>query len=94
MKSKENRKTDIVLKLKPVNGRPKGPSGLLDTGLFTGNNNLHAIMDTQTCLWSLAYDHGKLPPQLKQRYTGFHPLMKHVTEYMRLRNIEISEVQD
>lgn len=94
MKSKENRKTDIILKLKPKEGGARKNTGLIDYGVFTGTNNLHAIMDTQTCLWHLAYDHGKLPPQLKMKFTGYHSLMKHVTDYMKLRNVEIIEVLD
>lgn len=93
MRNKENRKEDIVLVLKPI-GSAKHVSGLMDKRLFTGDNNLHAVMDTQTCLWSLRYDHGILPQSLKQKFTGYAPLIKYVTDYLKNRNIEITEVKD
>lgn len=89
------RKTDIVLKLKPIDGSPRSVIGITDRSLFTGSNNLHAIMNTETCLWRLAYDNGTLPTGLRgHTFTGFHPLMKHVGEYFKKRNVEISEVID
>lgn len=91
----KNRKIDIILVLKPIDGKgPKDVTGLVDRQLFTGGNNLHAKMDIQTCLWSLSYDRGVLPQPLKQKFTGFAPLMKFVKEYMKNRNVEVAEILD
>lgn len=91
----KNRSTDIILVLKPVDGeKPKSVTGLVDPRLFTGENRLHAIMNTQTCLWHLAYDNGILPGALKQQWTGWDPLYKFTTAYFKRRNIEIVEVID
>lgn len=94
MIAKENRKTDVILVLRPKDGQGKSSAGLLDPDLFVGKNTLHAKMDTQTCLWSLNYDKGILPQALKQRFTSFDLLMQHVTRYMAGRNVEIVEVID
>lgn len=94
MMAKENRKTNIILVLKPIDGKARDVTGIIDRQLFTRDNNLNAIMDTQTCLWSLAYDKGTLPPVLRQKFTGFAPLMKTVKEYMKNRNVEVVEVID
>lgn len=90
------RKTDIVLVIRPLPGMgAKAVTGLVDRKLFTGDNHLHAIMDTQTCLWKLAYDNGTLPSALKEKmFTGFAPLYKHVDEYMRTRNAHIESIID
>jgi len=94
MIAKENRKTDIVLVLKPIDGSPRHASGLIDRKLFTGENNLHAIMDTQTCLWRVQYEHGTVPEPLRQRFTSYAMLIKFVTDYMKRRNINIVEIRD
>ena len=92
---KKNRATDIILVLKVIDGKaPLNSTGLTDSRLFTGDNNLHAIMDKQTCLWYLQMDSGLLPKPLMQRFTGLGLLMKFVVEYYKKRNIEIKEVID
>jgi hypothetical protein len=90
------RKTDIILKLKPIEGvLPKTSNDrLVDTRLFTGVNNLHAIMDRQTCLWHLVYDNGMLPAALKTKFTSFTRLEQAVRDYMLKRNVEIVEIID
>ncbi len=91
----KNLKTDIVFKLKPMEGKkPTSASGLVDNRLFTGENNLHAVMDTQYSLWYLKYDNGAVPPPLQQRFTSFSKLLNFVTDYYSKRNIEITEVHD
>ena len=67
---------------------------MVDSRLFTGENRLHAIMDTQTTLWHLAYDNGILPQPLKQQFTSFTKLHGYVKDYLSRRNIEIVEVID
>lgn len=95
MLAKENRKTDITLVLRPIEGKKALSSiGLLDPRLFKGGNSLHAVMDTQTCLWSLHYECGIPPEAFRQRFTSYSQLMKFVIEYMKGRNIEIAEIID
>lgn len=91
---KENRKNDIVFKLRPKEGGAERQDGLIDKRLFTGGNNLHAILDRQTMLWGLAYDSGVLPQQLQQRFTGLTPLYKTVRDYFDKRNVDIVEIID
>lgn len=92
---KRNRSTDIILKLRAKEGKKALTStGMVDSRLLTGENNLHAVMDKQTCLWYVIYDNGPVPPQLKQRFTNFDRLFKHVTDYFMTRNIEIKEIID
>ena len=93
--SSKNRSSDRVLVLKLIDGKkPLDSIGLVDKRLFTGENKLHAIMDTQTCMWTLKYDMGGLPQPLKQRFTTFTKLLEYTRNYWKTRNIEISEVQD
>lgn len=92
---KKNRATDVILVLKPKVGlMPKNSGGLTDTRLFTRENNLHAKMDIQTCLWHLEYDKGELPPIFKQKFTGLTALLKFVTAYYNKRNVEIVDMID
>lgn len=90
-----NRSTDIILVLKPMEGKkPLSAAGMVDNRLFNGENNLHAIMDTQTCLWRLTIDNGILPPVLRQQFTGFSRLLNFVKGYYDRRNVEIAEIRD
>lgn len=86
---------DRILVIRPMEGKdPVAVTGIIDKRLFTGDNKLHAIMDTQTSLWSLKYEQGGLPEPLKQRFTSIKKLMDFVTAYFAKRNVEIKEVQD
>jgi hypothetical protein len=92
---KYNRASDIIFKLKKKEGEVGITStGLIDNRLFTGTNNLHAIMDKQTCLWHLQYDSGILPLELKTQYTSYKKALAAVTDYFNRRNIEIVDVVD
>lgn len=87
--------SDRILVLAPMEGKfVKSGTGIVDKQLFTGGNNLHAIMDNASCLWILKYDHGALPPVLKQKWTSFSKLYAFVEDYMNKRNIQIKEVID
>ena len=91
----KNRATDIIIELRPKD--PKGAKnvlGLTDPRLFTGENKLHAVMDTQTTHWYLKYDSGILPEVLKQRFTGWTPLLNFIKQYYAKRGIEIVNIQD
>lgn len=88
---------DRILFLEPIDGKPLDTRGIVDPRLFkTGEdgNKLHAIMDTETCLWSFRYEKGIVPPALKGTFTGFRALKKHADEYFLQRNIRITEVKD
>lgn len=89
------RKTDIIIVLKPVEGKSaKNALMEVDNRLFTGKNNLHAIMDIQTCLWSLKFDSGLLPPLLRQQFTSWTKLLTLVKEYYSRRDVVIAEIRD
>jgi hypothetical protein len=92
-RKKENKKTDRILILKVIDGKkPISSIGLTDPRLFSGENKLHAIQESG--LWSLKYEQGRTPPELRQQFTGFNTLVKHVTDYYKKRNVEIKEILD
>lgn len=89
------RTPDRVLVIKPMDGKkPKDVLGNTDPRLFSGENKLHAIMDTQTTLWKLSYEMGNIPQPLKCQFTSFKALRQHAEEYYNKRNIIITEVKD
>lgn len=94
--SDHNRKTDRILMLRPKEGeKALSTTGLLDGRLFRGENNLRAVMDPITCLWSFKQDHGNLPGALRNTsFTSFAKLLAYVTPYFKKRNVEIVEVKD
>lgn len=86
---------DRILVLKAMEGKkPLNTIGVSDPRLFTGENKLHAVMDTNSCLWHLKYDMGIVPEAMKGTFTGFKALKKFADEYYGRRNIEIVEVKD
>lgn len=87
---------DRVLVLKPMEGKtPVSSTGLIDNRLFKGGNNLHAVMDPETCFWSMKYESGLVPEELRnQRWTSFTALKKAAEVYFNKRNVEIVEVKD
>lgn len=86
---------DRVLVLKVKEGmKPLNTSGVADPRLFTGENKLHAVMDTQSCLWKLKYDNGGIPEELKGNFTNFTALKKFAEAFYGKRNIDIIEVKD
>lgn len=91
----KNRDSDRILVLKPMEGKtPMNSIGSSDPRLFTGENNVHAIMNKETALWYLKMDHGILPQALSQQFTSFNKLFTFVKDYYNRRNIEITEVID
>ena len=87
---------DRILVLEPMDGKvSKTISGTLDPTLFQdGGNRLHAIMDTETCLWSFKYERGAVPSSFQgQRFTSFKTARKFAEDYFNRRNIKISEVK-
>lgn len=86
---------DRVLVLSVMEGKkPISTTGAADPRLFTGENKLHAIMDSATCLWRFKYDMGTVPEILKCSFTSFTALKKFAEQYYNKRNIEITEVKD
>lgn len=88
--------TDRVLTLEVMDGqKPKSSTGLVDTRLFNGQQQLHLKMDPQTCLWYFQYSNpGLLPEALKGNYTGFKAGIKFAENYFKSRNIRIKEIKD
>lgn len=91
-----NRKTDRKIVLKAIDGtKPKNAFGIIDPRLLTGENGLHAIMNTENCHWYLKYEHGALPESLRGKtWTKFTTLMVEVHRHFNARNIEVVEVID
>lgn len=84
-----------VLVLGPVPGKKtKNTLGLVDSRLFTGENNLHAHKDKETCMWYLKYERGIVPEPFKQQFTSLHVLLKFAKDYFIRRDIEIKDVID
>jgi len=83
------------LVLEVIDGaKPKTNTGLVDSGLFSGENALYAIKDEEDNLWSLKYKRGVLPQPLKQKFTGFNQLKRYTDAYFLSRNLKIVNVKD
>lgn len=88
-----NRGSDRVLTLSQMKDRPPIDStGMTDKRLFTGENKLHGIKDPLYDLWHIRFEQGTIPEDLRQSFTSFAILFKHVKAYYNKRNIEVSEV--
>lgn len=92
--SSKMRSSKRAFVLEAINGRPEDTSGMVDKRLFTGENNLNAVMNEQTTLWSLQYDKGIVPEPLKQQFTSFKKAKDFVEGYFRRRKIRIKEIKD
>lgn len=92
------RSPDRVLKLELMEGKkPLDVQGRVDPRLFKDgedSNLLHAVMDTQTSLWSLRYDKGAIPGGLEGRFTSFNKAFDHASKYFENRNLRITKVID
>lgn len=84
-----------VISLRPIdNKKPLTTSGAIDSRLFTGENQLVAIYDTASGMWSARYTIGATPMGLQQRFTLFNELVEYLRQFYRLRNVEISGIKD
>lgn len=91
----KHRKDVRVLVLKQIEGQQKlNSTGMVDNRLFTGDNNLQAIRDPQTSLWSLRLQHGIIQQALKGSFTGFNACLERAREYYKRRGVDIVEVLD
>lgn len=91
----KNSSPDKILVLEPKPGLdPKSGSGMVDKRLFSGANQLHAIMDPEYGHWYLKYDSGIIPQQLQQRWTSFPRLLDYTRSYFEKRDILIKEVKE
>jgi len=88
------RKTDIILELAARDGGAKAVTGLIDRRLFTKENELHAIMNPETCLWRLRYKTGVVPPALQQQFTSFSKCLNFVETYFGGRNVDVVKIID
>jgi hypothetical protein len=90
-----NLTSDRVIKLKPREGeKPLNSKGMVDTRLFSGDNNIHVKMDKQSSLWYFEYDNGVLPQQLQQRFTSYSKALDFAKQYYDRRNVDVKEVVD
>lgn len=87
------RNTDRILVLEKIDPKNKD-TGMIDPQVFEGKNNLHAVMDPGTCMWSLRYERGIVPTPLRQKFTDFKTLKLQAEVYLRTKNIKIVEVKD
>lgn len=89
------KKPDRILVLKAKEGeRTTSSTGLVDDRLFKGSNQLHAVMDNQTTLWTFKYEKGAVPEPLKQKYTKFSIALKAAEDYFNTRGVAIIEIRD
>lgn len=86
--------SDRIMKLEIIDDKlPKTSTGMVDTGLITGENKLHGRIDPQTMMWTLHYEKGAVPGGLRdQKWTSFAKMYKDVEFYFKNRNIKITEV--
>lgn len=68
-------------------------SGLVDPQVFTGKNNLHAVMD-ERCMWRFKYERGVVPPPLREIFTSFKLAYEHAELYLKSRNVKIVGIKD
>src|ERR1044072_5349874 len=92
--SAKMRNSKRIFVLEAIDGKQTNTSGTVDKRLFTGENNLNAIMDEQTCLWSLRYDAGIVPEPLQQKFTSFKKAKDFVEGYFKRRNVRIKDIID
>lgn len=90
------RSTDRIITLEVMDGqKAKSSTGMTDTRLFNGGQQLRLTMDPNTCLWSFRYsNNGLLPGGLEGQFTGFKAGLKHAENYFSKRNIKISAIKD
>lgn len=86
------RSTDRILVLEKIS-KDKDTT-MLDQRVFTGENNLHAVMDPSTLMWSMKYDRGHVPAPLKAKFTEFRFLKQYADAYFKTKSIVIKEVID
>lgn len=89
----KNASFDRILILKPQEGaNTLNSKGMVDNRLFTGENKLHAIRNSETAFWSLKYDNGLVPEPLRQSFTTYQKMYDFVKGYFARRNIDIVDV--
>lgn len=90
--------TDRVLKLEIIDGKkPTNSTGVIDPRLFKegdDTNRLVAVMDPESCLWTLRYEKGAIPSALRGSFTGFSAVKKFADQYFFHRNIKVTEVKE
>lgn len=87
------RKTDRILVLERIDPKNKN-NGMVDPRVFSGENNLHVIMDLVTGLWTFKYERGIVPGALRERFTSFLQAYNFADNYLKTKNIKIVEVRD
>lgn len=91
----KRRKTDRIIVLEQISKDKHADTGMVDTSLFKGGNQLHARQDSRTLFWTLHMEKGDVPGALKkQRFTTFKHLLDFVRNYFERRNARIVEIKD
>jgi len=89
------RNDEVILVIKPRDGeKALSSTGLVDTRIFTGKNNVKLVKDPQFGHWRIKYDFGAVPPVFNQQFTSFPKALAFAKEYFATRNCEIVEVKD
>lgn len=87
------RSRDRILVLEKENPKEKD-GGILDPGVFTGKNALHIKQEALSDLWVFKYDHGVVPPNLRNKYTSFNLAKEQAEIYFKTKKIKIVDVKD
>lgn len=84
------RSNDRIILLEKEN--PKDDIGVFDPGVFTGKNNLHCVLEDG--MWKFKYEHGVVPPVLRDRFATFKQARDHAEVYFKQKKIKIVGVKD
>lgn len=87
------RSLDRTLVLERENPKERD-GGILDPGVFTGKNALHILREPGTDLWVFKYDHGVVPPNLRNKYTSFNIAKEQAEIYFKTKKIKIVDVKE
>lgn len=87
------RKNDRILVLSKIDPKNKD-TGMFDPKVFSGENNLHVVMDLITGLWTFRYERGIIPGAMKGRFSSFKEAYNFAEAHLKTKNIKIIEVLD
>lgn len=85
-------KADRILVLEKEDPSNKD-SGMIDNKVFEGKNNLHCFM-TDNGMWTFRYEHGIVPPALREMFTSFKFAKAHAEQYFATKKIKIADVKN
>lgn len=83
-----------LIKLEPIDEK-KAAKSLIDPKLYKGGNTIRMIKDKSNGIWYFKYEHGGLPPALKdQRFTRYDDALKFVSAYFEKSGFKVTAVED